>query len=87
MKEKWSKIALLLVSSLLSLAAAEGVTRWLMPPPQTVRIRKAVNAHMRRELENSERFLIKVSKSPEEARGYSSSIPHMKLEKRFSKVP
>ena len=55
----------------MSLAAAEGVTRWLMPPPQTVRIRKAVNADMRRELENSERFLIKVSKSPEEARGYS----------------
>ena len=71
MKEMWSKITLLSVSTLLSLVAAEGVIRWLLPPPQTVSIRKAVNAEMRRELENREGLLIKVSKSPEEARGYS----------------
>ena len=68
MRDRLANFALLLVSSLLGLATVEGVARWLLPPPQTVHVRRALNEENRRELENDERFQIKVAENPEEAR-------------------
>ena len=70
MSARWPNAALLFVSGILSLATAEWVARWLLPPPQKVHIRGALNERSRRNLENEERFDIKVAENPEEARGY-----------------